>query len=90
MKGQMKARTLLVLISTLVLLVSGSSLALSDALADRDRPAGVQPAEPGYTYVRYHRGPHRRGRVCRKLCAFDRLPCDPLYFKLADGRCNRL
>ena len=26
--------------------------------------------------------------ACFKLCAQDRQPCDPIYFKTADGRCN--
>lgn len=28
------------------------------------------------------------GRVCEKMCPHDTLPCDPLNFKLADGRCR--
>ncbi len=29
-------------------------------------------------------------RVCKKLCANDFSPCDPLYFKTEDGRCDGL
>ena len=25
---------------------------------------------------------------CIKMCASDNLPCDPIYFKIADGRCT--
>jgi hypothetical protein len=25
---------------------------------------------------------------CVKMCASDNLPCDPIYFKTADGRCT--
>jgi hypothetical protein len=26
-------------------------------------------------------------RVCTKICPQDASPCDPIYFKIADGRC---
>jgi hypothetical protein len=25
---------------------------------------------------------------CIRMCASDNLPCDPIYFKVADGRCT--
>ena len=25
---------------------------------------------------------------CIKMCAHDNLPCDPVYFKIGDGRCT--
>ena len=25
---------------------------------------------------------------CIRMCATDNLPCDPIYFKIADGRCT--
>ena len=40
------------------------------------------------------RAAHRYGpppsyeRVCIKMCPQDSLPCDPIYFKVADGRCT--
>ena len=37
------------------------------------------------TFVRERQG--GRERVCVPMCADDTLPCDPIYFKLADGRC---
>jgi hypothetical protein len=29
-------------------------------------------------------------RVCTKICPQDNSPCDPIYFKTADGRCNSI
>ncbi len=29
-------------------------------------------------------------RTCRKMCASDFSPCDPIYFKTEDGRCDGL
>ena len=34
--------------------------------------------------------PPQPRRVCHKLCANDFSPCDPLYFKTEDGRCDGL
>jgi hypothetical protein len=34
--------------------------------------------------------PPRPARVCQKLCANDYSPCDPIYFKTEDGRCDGL
>lgn len=33
-------------------------------------------------YARYY------DRGCVPLCQFDRSPCDPIQFKIADGRCE--
>jgi hypothetical protein len=27
--------------------------------------------------------------ICRRWCLEDRSPCDPVQYKVADGRCNR-
>ena len=32
--------------------------------------------------------PPRPARVCKKMCANDFSPCDPIYFKTEDGRCD--
>ena len=32
----------------------------------------------------------RPARVCQKMCANDFSPCDPIYFKTEDGRCDGL
>jgi len=29
-----------------------------------------------------------QARQCRPLCAADRNPCDPIIFKITDGRCR--
>ena len=29
-----------------------------------------------------------QARQCRKLCPADRNPCDPIIFKITDGRCK--
>lgn len=29
----------------------------------------------------------QNGQICRRWCVEDRQPCDPVQFKLADGRC---
>lgn len=34
--------------------------------------------------------PPRPARVCQKMCANDFSPCDPIYFKTEDGRCDGL
>jgi hypothetical protein len=31
-----------------------------------------------------------KARVCQKMCANDFSPCDPIYFKTEDGRCDGL
>jgi hypothetical protein len=41
-----------------------------------------QPPYPGDEYGK------QGGRWCRRMCAEDRNPCDPIQFKLADGRCD--
>ncbi len=36
----------------------------------------------------YRAQPKVYHRVCVPMCPEDTLPCDPVYFKIADGRCN--
>ena len=31
-----------------------------------------------------------KARACQKMCASDFSPCDPIYFKTEDGRCDGL
>ena len=38
-------------------------------------------------YVDRYNWPTPWGR-CIRMCATDNLPCDPIYFKIADGRCT--
>ena len=58
-------------------------------------------AEAHDAYYRHHHLVHHRPvhhiyheqrqvyrRACVPLCPEDTLPCDPINFKIADGRCN--
>jgi hypothetical protein len=45
-------------------------------------PPGVDPEDGS------DEPPPRPARVCRKMCANDFSPCDPIYFKTEDGRCD--
>jgi hypothetical protein len=50
----------------------------------------VQAAEARRYYRQDYSEPPYSGRsvvVCQKMCPQDFSPCDPLYFKTADGRC---
>ena len=38
-------------------------------------------------YVDRYNWPTPWGR-CIRMCANDNLPCDPIYFKIGDGRCT--
>lgn len=50
-------------------------------------PGGVA-AGAGATDVSRLNGALAQARTCKPLCARDRNPCDPIVFKLADGRCK--
>lgn len=45
------------------------------------RPAYVEQRSPG-PYARY------APAMCQRWCPEDPSPCDPTYFKIADGRCR--
>ncbi len=47
-------------------------------------PPGVDPADWDDA------PPPPTARVCRKMCANDFSPCDPIYYKTEDGRCDGL
>jgi hypothetical protein len=51
--------------------------------------AQVYMAQADWADPYYRVGPpmSRPLMMCRKLCASDLSPCDPIYFKTADGRC---
>ena len=57
-------------------------------------PAGAQyqATDYGYGYDYGDGGaygaPGRRVRVCQPWCPYDRTPCDPPSFKIADRRCS--
>ncbi len=42
--------------------------------------------EPVYGAPYYRSAP--APRYCQRLCEYDRSPCDPIQFKVADGRCS--
>jgi hypothetical protein len=51
-------------------------------------PAQAQTAR--HSRQRQYSEPSARvvpAQVCRKMCPEDLSPCDPTYFKVADGRC---
>ena len=45
-------------------------------------------ARGGHAYDRDYYGGNGRGAVCERICPHDTSPCDPISFKIADGRCN--
>ena len=59
--------------------VSGAAAA-SSSPQSWGAPETRQSADPRYGV--------QGGRVCEKICPTDNLPCDPLNFKIADGRCR--
>jgi hypothetical protein len=68
------------------------------AQALRSEPLKVQifapepaPPPPGVDAGEWDdEAPPRPARVCQKMCANDFSPCDPIYFKTEDGRCDGL
>lgn len=62
-------------IATLVL-----ALATTAVQAQTGRHRHRESYEAPYSYV-------VPTQVCQKMCPNDFAPCDPLYFKTADGRC---
>jgi hypothetical protein len=49
-------------------------------------PTAVSAPKPVATINRPTTGPTQRS--CTRMCPADFSPCDPLYFKIADGRCS--
>lgn len=42
--------------------------------------------EPGSSLDPYY---GRQGdRICKRMCVYDRSPCDPVHWKTADARCS--
>jgi len=46
---------------------------------------GFYSSQPPSPYDAYGK---QNGRYCPRMCAEDRNPCDPISFKIADGRCD--
>ncbi len=76
---------------------------LATGLAVATLLGAAAPAMAGFYYVQYgpqlYQGRDIGGYVdrygwptpyghCIKMCATDDLPCDPIYFKIGDGRCT--
>lgn len=64
-------------IATLALALAATTLT---AQAQAGRHHRQRQYEGPYTYV-------VPTQVCQKMCPQDFSPCDPIYFKVADGRC---
>lgn len=46
----------------------------------------LPPPADAQSYLNYQQAP--RAPVCPKLCPADNSPCDPIYMKETDGRCD--
>lgn len=69
--------------TTAIATLLGLSLAATIPLAAQAQAGRHQRQryyEQPYTYV-------VPTQICQKMCAEDFSPCDPTYFKVADGRC---
>ena len=67
--------------------ILGLALAMASALPADARTHRKHGPRPQYSAQPFAPYPQPRP-ACLKLCARDRQPCDPIYFKTADGRCN--
>jgi hypothetical protein len=71
-------------------LVLGAALATLTSAAIA-QPVYVQRRAPAY--VESYEAPYspaygRHAQVCQRWCPEDASPCDPVNFKIADGRCR--
>ncbi|MFC0282233.1 hypothetical protein ACFFJB_01110 [Camelimonas abortus] len=78
---------------TPAMLVAAVAAGLMSGGAAFAGPAGAgwsEPPPPRFRPDDVRTGPVRMpdGRICERLCPQDNLPCDPINFKIADGRCN--
>ena len=81
----MSIRPLVAIAGSVLVFASATAPAAADWLFGRPlRPYDHQVA--GY-FDRYGR-PSTTER-CIKMCVHDTLPCDPIQFKLGDGRCTQ-
>lgn len=70
-------------LAALALAVVVAVPALASAGPRRDRRAVEYVDEPPPAYFSSRQGAGR----CAPMCDRDFSPCDPVYFKIADGRC---
>jgi hypothetical protein len=63
---------------------------LAASLVGGAASAQVFMAQADWSDPYYREGPPmgRPLMMCQKMCARDFSPCDPIYFKTADGRCS--
>ena len=64
-------------------------LAISAALFLMPSGASSRNVVLGTAEILTLQGVRAQARTCRKMCPEDRNPCDPIAFKIADGRCSR-
>ncbi len=64
-----------------IVAIVGLSLAATAAQAQAGRHRYRHHYDELYGYV-------VPTQVCQKMCPQDFSPCDPIYFKVADGRCS--
>ena len=73
-----------------------NALALAAMLPALVQPLAAEPLrqvyrQPGPVQRGDFRDPYfgrQNGQICRRWCIEDRNPCDPVHFKVADGRCS--
>jgi hypothetical protein len=63
------------------------SMALAAAFLVGATPQALAQAAWGEEFYRKSPPMAHQAESCQKMCARDLSPCDPIYFKTADGRC---
>jgi hypothetical protein len=75
-----KHRSAVAIFSFLCVLAAPASAQQIKQLYSEPRP--VQRGDEGDPFYGF-----QNGQICRRWCLEDRNPCDPVHFKVADGRC---
>jgi hypothetical protein len=70
----------------LTLILSATMAGLAPAAAQRAYPTPYDHEPGDYADPYYGR---QGNEICRRWCLRDRNPCDPVHYKVADGRCSR-
>jgi hypothetical protein len=73
-------------IMAIALLTSAVTMTATGDANARSSHGVHAPAYEGRT-VRAHPQTPRTIQLCEEMCSQDTSPCDPIYFKTADGRC---
>ncbi|GGC77048.1 hypothetical protein [Chelatococcus reniformis] len=66
-------------------IAAAATLALAAQVAAAE-PAPGRQRQPDAAAA--HRQARAGGEICPRICPRDTTPCDPISFKIADGRCN--